>query len=275
MTFHTFQLINKCPFYTSNSYFLCIFYAFSIGEGTSSGTSQSQTPGRSQSQTQDISSGEAFANRLTHMERVAELGDADERVNIANRALLERGIERVYRADRENDRLYRVNRSSHVNVRKFNTAGTDLHIRVKNHHFTNDFVEVLKTIYKVFQQIIDDYIEPLPDNSLVRMVLSSDDLDIPISMRFQHKKYFTPEAVFTQIKNVVQSRKAFNIDREFRINIVYTTIPEGRGPKKSGVRMAHKKSIITVCNGETDNLGDISTLADPSIVSNLKGDIYE
>ena len=156
--------------------------------------------------------------------------------------------------DREEERLYRVNRSARINVRKFNTVGQDLHIRVKDVHFTEEFDEVLRVLYKVFEQIIRDYIEPLPDNSYVRLVLNSDDLDTPISLRFQQKNLITPEAIFTAIRNVVQSRRLFVIDDDLRINMIYTTLPEGRGPKKNGLRTKDSRSIIQVCNGETDYL---------------------
>ena len=156
--------------------------------------------------------------------------------------------------EREGERLYRLNRSSRINVRRFNTVGQDLHIRVKHVNFTEDFDEVLRTLYKVFDQIIEDYIEPLSENTYVRVVLNSDDLDIPISLRFQHKKYITTEAIFTAIKNVVQSRKMFVIDEDLRINIVYTTLPEGRGPKKDSLRSQYKRSIKQICNGPTDNM---------------------
>ena len=36
-----------------------------------------------------------------------------------------------------------------------------------------------------------------------------------------------------------------------------------------------RRILRKLANGETDNLGDISTLADPSVVNNLRGDIYE
>ena len=156
--------------------------------------------------------------------------------------------------EREDERLYRVNRSSRINVRKFNTMGQDLHIRIKDVHFTEEFDQVLQILYKTFDQILSDYIEPLPENSYVRLVLNSDDLDTPISLRFQHKRFVTTEAIFTEIRNVIQSRKMFVIDQDLRINIIYTTLPEGRGPKKNGLKTKDSRSIIQICNGESDYL---------------------
>ena len=36
-----------------------------------------------------------------------------------------------------------------------------------------------------------------------------------------------------------------------------------------------RRILRKLANGEIDNLGDTSTLADPSVVDNLTGDIYE
>ena len=36
-----------------------------------------------------------------------------------------------------------------------------------------------------------------------------------------------------------------------------------------------RRILRKLADGDVDNLGDISTLADPSVIDNLKGDIYE
>ena len=154
----------------------------------------------------------------------------------------------------DESRLYTVTRTRRINATKFGSAGTDLHLRVKKELYTHDFVQVLQNIYKLFEQILKDFIEPLPKNSYARLVICTDDLDTPISLRFQKIEYITPEAIFTHIKNVVQSRKQFSLDGDLRINIVHTTLPEGKGPKDQSLRIRHRKSVTAVCNGEYDNL---------------------
>ena len=154
----------------------------------------------------------------------------------------------------DQSRLYIVTSTRRIEATKFGTSGTDLHIRVKPTLYTDNFLQVLKNIYLLFEQLIKDFLSPLPSNSYARLVIITDDLDVPISLRFQKIKYITPEAIFTHIKNVVQSRKQFSLHGNLRINIVHTTLVEGNGPKHKFLNVKNRKSVTPICNGDHDNL---------------------
>ena len=226
---------------------MCVCFFLIIGEGTS----QQNAPNNDDQPQHQVAPDDTSDDSDNHFENEAEQEE-----------------------QREQERMYTITSRRQVNVARFNTVGQDIHIRMRPHSHTNNFEQVLHNMYKVFQQIIKDFIEPLPDNSYVRFVLISEDLETPISVRLQHKKFFTPEVIFTHIRNVIQSRKTFSIDGDLRINLVYTVLPEGRGPKRNSVKCFNKQSIISVCNGESDNMCLVNSLVIGMAMADKKPKAY-
>jgi len=91
------------------------------------------------------------------------------------------------------------------------------------------------------------------------------------------------EGIFAYVTLMSGIKENIDIAKEIKIQVRKIIGPHATPDKikftnslpktRSGKIM--RRILRKLANGETDNLGDISTLADPSVVNNLRGDIYE
>ena len=91
------------------------------------------------------------------------------------------------------------------------------------------------------------------------------------------------EGVFAYVTLMSGVKENIDIAKEIRIKVREIIGPHATPDKikftnslpktRSGKIM--RRILRKLANGETDNLGDTSTLADPNVITHLKGDIYE
>jgi hypothetical protein len=113
-----------------------------------------------------------------------------------------------------------------VNVRKFRTTGTDYSVQFKplNIHGVSDVISVLNS---AFQHLFDRLTVDMSLHDQVRLILSSHQLDRPISLPFLPRDRLTPEKFLAAVERVVQSNTQFTLDESVNVNVVHVEMPHG------------------------------------------------
>jgi hypothetical protein len=121
-----------------------------------------------------------------------------------------------------------------VNVRKFRTTGTDYTVQFKplNIHGVSDVMSVLNS---AFQHLFDRLTVDMSLHDQVRLILSSHQLDRPISLPFLPRDCLTPEKFLAAVERVVQSNTQFTLDESVNINVVHMEMPHGGARKRRDV----------------------------------------
>ena len=125
-------------------------------------------------------------------------------------------------------------------------------------HFNNvlDDVDLLKSqerTYGIFDHLIRDVTEGMNSTDQVRFVLSSNQLQTPISLPFCSLEELTTEKVLSQVEKVVQSNEEFRLNDTVNIDIIRVQMPHGSGRLKRttfNIRdyLREKKSVICINN---------------------------
>ena len=172
-----------------------------------------------------------------------------------------RGVKRKaenQNVEQEQD-YYRIKPVRDYHSDKFNMTAKNYSV-----HFNNvlDNVDLLKSqnrTYGIFDHLIKDVTEGMNSTDQVRFVLSSNQLQTPISIPFCPLEELTTEKVLSQVEKVVQSNEDFRLNDTVNIDIIRVQMPQGSG--RSNVRrqtwnirdyLKKKKSVITINN--MDNL---------------------
>ena len=139
--------------------------------------------------------------------------------------------------------------------KKFNTTATNYTVRFNNVLDNVDLLESQKRTYAIFHHLKEDVTEGMNLNDQVRFILSSDQLQTPISIPFCSLEELTTEKILSYVEKVVQSNEEFRLNNTVNIDLIHVEMPQGSG--KSRVKrnivdireyLKKKKSIITINN---------------------------
>ena len=139
--------------------------------------------------------------------------------------------------------------------KKFNTTATNHAVRFNNVLDNVDLLESQKRTYAIFHHLIEDVTADMNLNDQVRFILSSDQLQTPISIPFCSLKELTTEKVLSYVEKVVQSNEEFRLNNTVNIDLIRVEMPQGSGKSrvKRGIvnireYLKKKGSIITINN---------------------------
>ena len=148
-------------------------------------------------------------------------------------------------------------------VRKHHSQKFNMTAKNYSVHFNNvlddvDLLESQKRTYGIFDHLIKDVTEGMNSTDQVRFVLSSNQLQTPITLPFCPLKQLTTEKVLAQVEKVVQSNEEFRLNTTVNIDIIRVEMPQGSGRNKRSTlnirdHLKKKRSIIPIVNNR-DNL---------------------
>ena len=140
---------------------------------------------------------------------------------------------------------------------KFNMTAKNYGVRFNNVLDNVDLLESRKRTYGIFDHLIKDVTEGMNPNDQVRFVLSSNQLQTPITIPFCPLEELTTEKVLSHVEKVVQSNEEFRLNNTVNIDVIRVEMPQGSGRSKRttlNIRdyLKKKKSVIAINN--MDNL---------------------
>ena len=129
------------------------------------------------------------------------------------------------------EKFYTINEVRQVKAKKYRTTAVDYSV-----HFNDledlDLVREYEHTQQIFEHLLTDVTEGMQESDLVRFVLSTDQLDKPISLPFMPVSRLTPECVFSQIERVVQSKQELRLNESAIVDIIHVEMPSGSGRRK-------------------------------------------
>ena len=138
---------------------------------------------------------------------------------------------------------------------KFNMTAKNYSVRFNNQLDDVNLLESQNRTYNIFDHLIKDVTEGMNSTDQVRFVLSSNQLQFPISLPFCPLEQLTTEKVLAQVEKVVQSNEEFRLNDTVNIDIIRVEMPQGSGRSKVkrqtlNIReyLKQKKSVITINN---------------------------
>ena len=138
---------------------------------------------------------------------------------------------------------------------KFNMTAKNYSVRFNNQLDNVDLLESQNRTYGIFDHLIKDVTEGMNSTDQVRFVLSSNQLQFPISLPFCPLEQLTTEKVLAQVEKVVQSNEEFRLNDTVNIDIIRVEMPQGSGRSKVrrqtwNIRdyLKKKGSVITINN---------------------------
>ena len=138
---------------------------------------------------------------------------------------------------------------------KFNMTAKNYSVRFNNQLDNVNLLESQNRTYDIFDHLLKDVTEGMNSTDQVRFVLSSNQLQFPISLPFCPLGQLTTEKVLAQVEKVVQSNEEFRLNDTVNIDIIRVEMPQGSG--RSNVRrqtlnireyLKEKRSIIPINN---------------------------
>ena len=141
---------------------------------------------------------------------------------------------------------------------KFNMTAKNYGVRFNNVLDNVDLLESRKRTYGIFDHLIKDVTEGMNPNDQVRFVLSSNQLQTPITIPFCSLEERTTEKVLSHVEKVVQSNEEFRLNNTVNIDVIRVEMPQGSGRIRRcdivNIRdyLKKKQSVITINN--KDNL---------------------
>ena len=140
---------------------------------------------------------------------------------------------------------------------KFNMTAKNYSVHFNNVLDDVNLLESQKRTYGIFDHLIKDVTQGMNLTDQVRFVLSSNQLQFPISLPFCPLEELTTEKVLSHVEKVVQSNEEFRLDNTVNIDIIRVAMPQGSGRLKRTVlnirdHLKKKGSVITINN--KDNL---------------------
>ena len=170
-----------------------------------------------------------------------------------------RGVKRkAENQDVEQD-YYRIKPVRDHHSQKFNMTAKNYGVRFNNVLDDVNLLESQNRTYGIFHHLLEDVTEGMNSTDQVRFVLSSNQLQTPISLPFCSLEELTTEKVLSQVEKVVQSNEEFRLNDTVNIDIIRVEMPQGSG--RSNVKrqtwnirdyLGKKGSVITINN--RDNL---------------------
>ena len=143
-------------------------------------------------------------------------------------------------------------------VRKHHSQKFNMTAKNYSVHFNNvlDDVNLLESrnrTYGIFDHLLKDVTQGMNSTDQVRFVLSSNQLQFPISLPFCPLEELTTEKVLSHVEKVVQSNEEFRLNTTVNIDVIHVAMPQGSGRRKRTTlnirdHLKKKKSIITINN---------------------------
>ena len=136
---------------------------------------------------------------------------------------------------------------------KFNMTAKNYGVRFNNVLDNVDLLESRKRTYGIFDHLIKDVTEGMNPNDQVRFVLSSKQLQTPITVPFCSLEELTTEKVLSHVEKVVQSNEEFRLNNTVNIDVIRVEMPQGSGRSRRDIvnirdYLKKKKSVIPINN---------------------------
>ena len=138
---------------------------------------------------------------------------------------------------------------------KFNMTGKNYSVRFNNQLDNVNLLESQNRTYDIFDHLLKDVTEGMNSTDQVRFVLSSNQLQTPITLPFCPLEQLTTERVLAQVEKVVQSNEEFRLNDTVNIDIIRVEMPQGSGRSKVKRQVLNirdylrkKGSVITINN---------------------------
>ena len=139
--------------------------------------------------------------------------------------------------------------------KKFNMTAKNYRVQFNNALDNVDLLKSQNRTYDIFDHLLRDVTEGMNSTDQVRFVLSSNQLQSPISLPFCSLEELTTEKVFSQVEKVVQSNEEFRLNDTVNIDLIRVQMPQGSGKTKVrrqtwNIReyLQRKKSVIPINN---------------------------
>ena len=170
-----------------------------------------------------------------------------------------RGVKR--KAENQNDEqeqdYYQIKPLREHHSQKFNMTAKNYGVRFNNVLGNVDLLESRNRTYGIFDHLIKDVTEGMNPYDQVRFVLSSNQLQTPITIPFCSLEELTTEKVLSHVEKVVQSNEEFRLNTTVNIDLIRVEMPHGSGRFKRttlNIRdyLKKKKCVIPINN--KDNL---------------------
>ena len=154
---------------------------------------------------------------------------------------------------------YRVKPVKDHHSQKFNMTAKNYRVHFNNALDNVDLLESQNRTYGIFDHLIKDVTEGMNSTDQVRFVLSSNQLQTPISLPFCPLEELTTEKVLSQVEKVVQSNEEFRLNDTVNIDIIRVVMPQGSGKTKVrrqtwNIRDYLRKKKSVICINNTDDL---------------------
>ena len=156
------------------------------------------------------------------------------------------------RADRlsDSENLYNIEKVSERKIEKFNTTASYYKISV-NDIEVQGIPEILKTLKKLFQSIINRIASDIPPNDLIRLTMDNPELDYPIVMPFMRRSTLSVDRILSEIERLLQSYEQFVLNETFGVEFVHVHLLTGSGQKRKPYvdisrLLDNKRSIIQI-----------------------------
>lgn len=127
--------------------------------------------------------------------------------------------------------LYQIINQKNKTNKKFNCTDT---ITELNYNLTSGktFLDIINEIQQLFQNIYDDFISPLHNNDLVRLIIYHDLFNDVLAVPFMEKSQITVSHIQNAFEHVVQSFKKIpdhliQDNHKFKISLVVAKLPYG------------------------------------------------
>ena len=154
---------------------------------------------------------------------------------------------------------YRIKPVRDYHSQKFNMTGKNYSVHFNNVLANVDLLKSQNRTYDIFDHLIRDVTEGMNSTDQVRFVLSSNQLQTPISIPFCSLDELTTEKVLSQVEKVVQSNEEFRLNDTVNIDILRVQIPQGSGKSKVkrqtwDIRDYLRKKSSVICINNKDDL---------------------
>ena len=172
-----------------------------------------------------------------------------------------RGVKRKaenQNVEQEQD-YYQIKPLREHHSQKFNMTAKNYGIHFNNVLDNVNLLESRKRTYGIFDHLIKDVTKGMNPSDQVRFVLSSKQLQSPISIPFCSLEELTTEKVLSHVEKVVQPNEEFRLNTTVNIDLIRVEMPQGSGRRLKRTtlnirdHLKKKKSVIHIINNN-DNL---------------------
>ena len=171
-----------------------------------------------------------------------------------------RGVKR--KAENQNEEqeqdYYQIKPLREHHSQKFNMTAKNYGVHFNNVLDDVDLLESRERTYRIFDHLIEDVTKDMNSYDQVRFVLSSKQLQSPISIPFCSLEKLTIEKVLSHVEKVIQSNEEFRLNDTVNIDLIRVEMPQGSGRRSKRTtlnirdHLKKKGSVITIINNKDD-----------------------